>query len=186
MSWGTLRQIIQTIILCLISQTTDLTVTVCMTLSQLTYHCSCPLSQQKSSWVQQSEWWTLEETSRWTSKTFECFWVKGTNTRQVLTLVRGVSGFSSTEQREHLALTFTVISETTHPSVMFSGGWFSSLEEATTTSAPKELREESIIFAESRNKDCDLRYSLVEENNSSFHNNTQQSVLFTALGKVHN
>lgn len=36
----------------------------------------------------------------------------------------------------------------THPSMMFSGGWLLSLDVATTTSAPKELREESIIFGQ--------------------------------------
>ena len=67
---------------------------------------------------------------------------------------------------------------------MFSGGWFSSLDAATTTFAPKELREELIIFSDSHNKDYDLRRCLVQKNNSGFDNNTQQSVLFTDLGEV--
>lgn len=38
----------------------------------------------------------------------------------------------------------------TYPSIMFSGGWFSSLDATTTTFAPEKLREDSFIVSDWR------------------------------------
>lgn len=71
----------------------------------------------------------------------------------------------------------------TYPSMMFSGGWFSSLDAATTTFAPREVKEESNIV---RQRHWYLRCCLADGNNSILHCNAKQSVLFTNLWEVDN
>ncbi len=69
---------------------------------------------------------------------------------------------------------------------MFSGGWFSSLDVATTTFAPKGLREDSIIFRDSHDTGHGLRRCLVKENSSGLDDKTRKSALFKGPVEVDN